>query len=131
MHTKHQLNLDPNPEGNLEKPRSPTKRWPGREARPVRWGGAGATQGVPGDPRPLSDRDSCTVANGGASVPEVLAPAKLPLRFVTEGMLRLSVFMPAWKQRASSASRRVSWAALVLPVCFLQEWMWSPNSSMT
>ena len=40
-------------------------------------GGAGATQGVPGDPRPLSDRDSCTVANGGASVPEVLALAKL------------------------------------------------------
>ena len=32
---------------------------------------------MPGDPRPLSDRDSCTVANGGASVPEVLAPAKL------------------------------------------------------
>ena len=32
---------------------------------------------MPGDPRPLSDRFSCTVANGGASVPEVLAPAKL------------------------------------------------------
>ena len=27
--------------------------------------------------RPLSDRNSCTVAKGGASVPEVLAPAKL------------------------------------------------------
>ena len=54
-----------------------------------------------------------------------------PSGFVTEGMLRLSVFMPAWKQSASSASRRVSWAALVLPVCFLQEWMWSPNASMT
>ena len=32
---------------------------------------------MPGDPRPLSDRNSCTVANGGASVPEVLGPAKL------------------------------------------------------
>ena len=32
---------------------------------------------MPGDPRPLSDRNSCTVANGGTSVPEVLAPAKL------------------------------------------------------
>ena len=37
----------------------------------------GATQGVPGDPRPLSDRNCCTVASGGASAPEVLAPAKL------------------------------------------------------
>ena len=32
---------------------------------------------MPGDPRPLSDRNSCAVANGGTSVPEVLAPAKL------------------------------------------------------
>ena len=28
-------------------------------------------------PRPLSDRNSCAVANGSTSVPEVLAPAKL------------------------------------------------------
>ena len=40
-------------------------------------GDAGATQGVPGDPRQLSDRNCCTVTSGGASAPEVLAPAKL------------------------------------------------------
>ena len=39
-------------------------------------GGARGRRKVPGDPRPLSDRNGCTVANGGASVPEV-APAKL------------------------------------------------------
>ena len=55
------------------------RRYGGRKEQrvPCVGGGAGATQGVPGDPRPLSDRNSCTVANGGASVPEVLAPAKL------------------------------------------------------
>jgi len=54
-----------------------------------------------------------------------------PLGFVTDRMLRLLVLIPAWKQSASSASRRVSWEALVLPVYFLHEWMWSLNSSMT
>ena len=54
-----------------------------------------------------------------------------PLCFVTDGMLRLSAFIPAWKQSAASASRRVSRASFVLPVCFLQEWMWSVASSNT
>jgi hypothetical protein len=67
----------------------------------------------------------------------------LPIPFFMDGMLRRSVAIPAWRQRASTdASRRrrrrrsrsrrefnqrsmISWAHLVLPVCFLQEWIWS------
>ena len=70
VHTKHQLKLDPSPEGiyrNLD-----ARLYGGREEQrvPRGGGGAGATQGVPCDLRPLSDRMGCTVANGGASVPE-------------------------------------------------------------
>jgi len=43
-------------------------------------------------------------------------------RFVMEGMLRRSVVIPACRQISSMASRMVSWAALRLPVCFLQAW---------
>ena len=77
MHTKHQLNLDPNPEGTQKI--LDDRRYGGRKEQrvPCVGGDAGATQGVPGDPRPLSDRNSCAVANGSTSVPEVLAPAKL------------------------------------------------------
>ena len=40
-------------------------------------GGAGSAQGVTGHLRALGDRTGSTVTNDGASVPEVLTPAKL------------------------------------------------------
>ena len=60
VRTKHQLNLDPNPEGtqkNLD-----DRRYGGREEQriPHVGGGAGAAQGVTGHLRALGDRTSCT-----------------------------------------------------------------------
>jgi len=54
----------------------------------------------------------------------------LSLRFLMEAMLRRSVVIPACRQMALMASMMVSWAALRLPVSFLQAWTWSPNASM-
>jgi len=75
VRTKHQLNLDPHPEGtqkNLD-----DRRYCGREEQriPHVRGGAGAAQGVTGYLRALGDRTGSTVTNYGASVPEVLTPA--------------------------------------------------------
>jgi hypothetical protein len=77
VRTKHQLNLDPNPEGtqkNLD-----DQWYGGREEQciPHVGSGAGGAQGVTGHLRALGDRTGCTVTNDGASVPEVLTPAKL------------------------------------------------------
>ena len=75
VRTKDQLNLDPNPEGtqkNLD-----DRRYGGREEQRIVGGGAGAAQGVTGHLRALGDRTGSTVTNDGASVPEVLTPAKL------------------------------------------------------
>jgi len=75
VRTKHQINLDPNPEGtqkNLD-----DRRYGGREEQRIVGGGAGAAQGVTGHLRALGDRTGSTVTNDGASVPEVLTPAKL------------------------------------------------------
>ena len=70
VRTKHQLNLDPNPEGtqkNLD-----DRRYGGREEQriPHVGGGAGAAQGVTGHLRALGDRTGSTVTNVGASLPE-------------------------------------------------------------
>jgi hypothetical protein len=65
--TKHQLNLDPNPEGTQKT--LDARRYGGREEQriPRVRGNAGAAQGVPGYLRALGDRTGRTVANGGAS----------------------------------------------------------------
>ena len=77
MRTKHQLNLDPNPEGTQKI--LDDRRYGGRKEQliPHVGGGAGAAQGVTGHLRALGDRTGSTVTNDGASVPEVLTPAKL------------------------------------------------------
>ena len=77
VHTKHQQNLDPNPEGTQK---TLNTRWYcGREEQliPRDGGSAGSAQGVPCYLRALVDHTGRTVANGGASVPEVLTSAKL------------------------------------------------------
>ena len=63
VRTKHQLNLDPNPEGtqkNLD-----DRRYGGREEQriPHVGGGAGAAQGVTGHLRALGDRTGSTVTS--------------------------------------------------------------------
>jgi hypothetical protein len=73
--TKHQLNLDPNPEGtqkNLD-----DRRYVGQEEQriPHVGGGAGAAQGVTGHLRAMGDRTGRTVTDDGASVPEGASPA--------------------------------------------------------
>ena len=77
VRTKHQLNLDPNPGGTQKI--LDDRRYGGREEQriPHVGGGAGAAQGVTGHLRALGDRTGRTVTNDGASVPEVLTPAKL------------------------------------------------------
>jgi hypothetical protein len=69
VRTKHQLNLDPNPEGTQK---ILDDQWyGGREEQriPHIGGGAGAAQGVTGHLRALGDRTGSTVTNDGASVP--------------------------------------------------------------
>jgi len=79
VRTKHQLNLDPNPEGtqkNLD-----DRRYGGREEQciPHVGGGAGAAQGVTGYLRALGDRTGRTVTNDSAVVvPHLLEPALRP-----------------------------------------------------
>jgi len=77
VRTKHQLNLAPNPGGTHKT--LDNRRYGCREEQriPHVGGGAGAAQGVTGHLRALGDRTGCTVTNDGASVPEVLTPAKL------------------------------------------------------
>jgi len=48
-----------------------------------------------------------------------------------EHQVALSILPVPFLDGRDVASRMVSWAAVVLPVCFLHEWMWSPYSSMT
>ena len=76
MRTKHQLNLDPNPEGTQKNPDD--RRYGGREEQriPHVGGGAGGAQGVTGHLRALGDRTGRTVTNDGASVPEVTDPGE-------------------------------------------------------
>jgi len=61
VRTKHQLNLDPNPEGTQKT--LDNRRYSGREEQriPHVGGGVGAAQGVPGYLRVLGDRTGRTV----------------------------------------------------------------------
>ena len=80
VRTKHQLNLDPNPEETQKI--LDDRRYGGWEEQrsPHVGGGAKGAQGVTGHLRALGDRTGCTVTNDGASVPDVLTPAKIEKR---------------------------------------------------
>ena len=83
------------------------RRYGGQEEqrRPRVAGSAGATQDVPCDLRPPSDRTGCTVANGGESVPE--GPEKAPAKL--EGVVAV-VVIPESPMRLDQ--RSVRWAMM-------------------